>query len=200
MNDLNRTSRKQLQNRMHIAETAFGLFEQHGYEAVTMEQIASAADVARGTLYNHFPIKEAVLAYWMEQRLQMALKPRFDDAPEQSSWASRFKNLLEASATWWEGNRQYAAPYIRYRFQQLRPNARNSSESDITKYYSKLIQLGQISKEIRNDISSEQMSKYMHFLYISALVSWIDDEDLSLTNEIMDSFAFFLDGALADQS
>ncbi len=47
----------------------------HGYESVTMEQIAAAADVARGTLYNHFPFKEAVLAYWIHGQLAKDLRP-----------------------------------------------------------------------------------------------------------------------------
>ena len=35
-----RRERKRTQTLDHLAATAFALFEQHGYEAVTMEQIA----------------------------------------------------------------------------------------------------------------------------------------------------------------
>ena len=47
-----RRERKRIQTLDHLAATAFSLFEQHGYDAVTMEQIAAQADVSKGTLYN----------------------------------------------------------------------------------------------------------------------------------------------------
>ena len=41
----------------HIAQVALRLFEQSGFEAVTMEEIARAASVSRRTLFRHFPSK-----------------------------------------------------------------------------------------------------------------------------------------------
>ncbi|CAJ0730919.1 hypothetical protein R77592_02498 [Ralstonia mannitolilytica] len=62
-----RRERKRLQTLDHLAATAFALFEQHGYDAVTMEQIAAQADVSKGTLYNHFPLKEGSIASGVER-------------------------------------------------------------------------------------------------------------------------------------
>jgi AcrR family transcriptional regulator len=41
----------------HIAQVALRLFEQNGFEAVTMEEVAKAASVSRRTLFRHFPSK-----------------------------------------------------------------------------------------------------------------------------------------------
>ncbi len=46
------------ENRQRILRAAHDLFRQHGVDAVTMEEIADQADVARGTVFNHFPNKE----------------------------------------------------------------------------------------------------------------------------------------------
>lgn len=56
---LSRRDRKRLQTLNHLASAAMRLFERDGFKAVTMERIAAEADVAKGTLYNHFPTKEA---------------------------------------------------------------------------------------------------------------------------------------------
>jgi AcrR family transcriptional regulator len=44
-----------------VALTAGRLFEAHGYEATTMDDVAAAAGVSRRSLFNHFPRKEALL-------------------------------------------------------------------------------------------------------------------------------------------
>jgi hypothetical protein len=56
--ELGRRERKRLQQLDHLADTAWTLFEAEGYEAVTMERIAAEADVAKATLYKHFPAKD----------------------------------------------------------------------------------------------------------------------------------------------
>lgn len=47
--------------RSAIAAAALDLFEEQGYEATTMEQIAAAAEVAPTTLYRYFPTKDSTL-------------------------------------------------------------------------------------------------------------------------------------------
>ena len=37
---------------------ARGLFAEHGFDAVTVDQVAAAADVAKKTVFNYFPTKE----------------------------------------------------------------------------------------------------------------------------------------------
>ena len=59
--------RKRLQTLDLLTRSAYTLFETHGYDSVTMEQIAAQAGVSKGTLYNHFPVKEALLAHYFHQ-------------------------------------------------------------------------------------------------------------------------------------
>src|SRR3546814_20841401 len=58
-----RRQRKRAQTANHLSATAFRRFETHGYDVVAMEQIAAEADVAKATLYNYFPVTEALLAH-----------------------------------------------------------------------------------------------------------------------------------------
>lgn len=56
--------RQKLELRRQLYETAIGLFEDHGYEATTVQQITEAVGVAKGTFFNHFPSKEHVVEEW----------------------------------------------------------------------------------------------------------------------------------------
>lgn len=70
--------RKKLAAWRAISEAALRLFEEQGFEATTIEQIAAAANVSRATFFNYFASKEAVV---------------FDQDPEARD---RWRTLLEA--------------------------------------------------------------------------------------------------------
>lgn len=53
-----RRTRKRLATRQAISNVATRLFWQRGFDAVTVDEIAEAADVGRMTVFNHFPRKE----------------------------------------------------------------------------------------------------------------------------------------------
>ncbi len=56
--NLDRRSRKRLATREAISVAATRLFLERGFDGVTVDEIAAAADVGRMTVFNHFPRKE----------------------------------------------------------------------------------------------------------------------------------------------
>jgi len=52
-----RRERRKLEVRARIVEAACALFEERGFDATTVQEIADRADVASGTFFNHFPTK-----------------------------------------------------------------------------------------------------------------------------------------------
>ncbi len=50
--------RKKRQTRQYISDVATGLFLERGFDAVTVAEIAEAANVSVNTVYNYFPAKE----------------------------------------------------------------------------------------------------------------------------------------------
>src|SRR5689334_22930995 len=69
--ELSRRERKKEETKERIFKVAIKLFKQKGLEATTVDEIAEKADVAKGTFFNYFPRKEAVLGYlgemWIEE-------------------------------------------------------------------------------------------------------------------------------------
>ena len=56
-----RRARKKQRTRAQIAEAAARLFAVHGFQRVTVAEVAAAADVSEQTVYNHFPTKERLV-------------------------------------------------------------------------------------------------------------------------------------------
>jgi AcrR family transcriptional regulator len=78
--------RKKEQTRKVIAETAEALFEERGFDGVTVAEIADAANVSVKTLFTYFESKEdLVFANENELRDQLIARVR-DRAPGQSAF------------------------------------------------------------------------------------------------------------------
>ncbi|MGC9336205.1 MAG: TetR/AcrR family transcriptional regulator [Anaerolineae bacterium] len=66
-------------------EVALRLFREHGYDATTVHRVTEAAGVAKGTFFNYFETKQAILPALAESRLQQLEEAL---APEQGAPAS----------------------------------------------------------------------------------------------------------------
>jgi AcrR family transcriptional regulator len=73
--------RKKTRTRELIAETARTLFAERGFEAVTVAEVARAADVSPQTVFNYFPTKED-LVYWRLEAFEAELLAAIRDRPD----------------------------------------------------------------------------------------------------------------------
>lgn len=104
--------RKKIDTRARILAAAGSLFARHGIEGVTVEQIAAAAGVGKGTVYNYFAAKEdiagALLIELDRDALEtMALLPAdgmsAEDALDTAAWS-----LLEHKS----GHREFVRAFL----------------------------------------------------------------------------------------
>src|SRR3989337_1705810 len=70
--ELSRRERKKDETRTRIFRAAIALLREKGFEATTIDEITARADVAKGTFFNHYPRKEAVLGSLSEEQLAEA--------------------------------------------------------------------------------------------------------------------------------
>jgi AcrR family transcriptional regulator len=99
------------QRRGLIVATARGLFAAHGYEPLSMAQIARAAGISKPLLYHYFPSKQALFAAALEEtagELALALAPDPARSPTEQL-AAGLLALLE----WAAADRARAAALLR---------------------------------------------------------------------------------------
>ncbi|WP_442583735.1 TetR/AcrR family transcriptional regulator [Mesorhizobium sp. ASY16-5R] len=69
--------------RQLIVETAYRLFKRFGFHATGIDRIIAEADVAKMTMYRHFPSKDGLIVEvlnWRAQRFDRQLDQLVDDA------------------------------------------------------------------------------------------------------------------------
>ena len=87
-------ARKKEQTRLLIADTARRLFAERGFEAVTVADIARAADVAPKTVFNYFPTKEDLFYSRLEAFEDELLEAVREREPGESALAAFRRFLL----------------------------------------------------------------------------------------------------------
>jgi AcrR family transcriptional regulator len=83
-------ARKKRQTRAAIAAAAMDLFRSRGFDAVTIADIAAAADVSRKTVFNYFPAKED-LVFEAGQERRAALVQAIRERPAGASLVAPFR-------------------------------------------------------------------------------------------------------------
>jgi AcrR family transcriptional regulator len=90
-----RRERRKAQTRAEVREVAQRLFGLHGFDAVTIADVATAADVAVQTVFNHFESKEALFfdgrTPWVE-----GVAAAVTQRPMGSDPVSELRRFLEA--------------------------------------------------------------------------------------------------------
>lgn len=85
--------RKKRQTRELIAENAKRLFAERGFDAVTVAEVAGAADVSQGTVFNYFPTKEDLVFSSMEA-FEARLVDGVRERPPGESVLSAFRRVV----------------------------------------------------------------------------------------------------------
>jgi AcrR family transcriptional regulator len=63
--------RKRLRAMRHVQEVALDLFDEEGFDAVTIDRIAEAAEVSLSSIYRYFGTKEGIVL-WNPQQVELA--------------------------------------------------------------------------------------------------------------------------------
>ncbi|MER6030493.1 helix-turn-helix domain-containing protein [Streptomyces sp. NPDC001851] len=87
--------RKKQQTAMRIYRVAVGLFAERGFDNVSVQEIADAAEVSKMTVFNYFGSKEELVFKPMVEHFSDAARAVRDRAPGESAVAAVRRQFLE---------------------------------------------------------------------------------------------------------
>ncbi|MCH1929750.1 TetR/AcrR family transcriptional regulator [Shewanella sp. A25] len=178
--------------RQAILNTALALFVSQGFHGTSTASIAKQAGVATGTLFHHFPTKEALM-----ESLFLTIKQEFADSllskvTEDGDLKQNAEQLWQSAIDW-----SMAHPDKQLFFQQysmspmLSLSVREQAMNGILGFISQLIEKGQTSGLI-SQYPIELMLENCHGQYLAATRFFIDNPQLGKDKNYREaSFALF---------
>jgi AcrR family transcriptional regulator len=85
--------RKKQRTRETIARVALQLFEERGYQATTLDDIAEAADVSTRTIFSYYPSKEDILFADFPE-MKAALARALDERPDSADALDTLRGFI----------------------------------------------------------------------------------------------------------
>ncbi len=179
-----RRARKKRDVRERLYQTALRLFRAGGYDETSVQTIADAADVAKGTFFNYFPAKEDILAEYHDRMAADVLEAA-RSRPVRSA-ESAAQHVLGECAAFATDDPIMARLLLRVMFADaplLRADRRN--EEQLAAHLGTVVREGIVRRELRADLDVE--------LFVSMLVGTLS---ATVTEWVVGEMAFDLETRL----
>lgn len=171
-----RRERKKEETRHRIFHAAIDLFRERGFEQTTVDDITEKADVAKGTFFNYFHRKEAVLGYLSEERL-LAIEERIPTLlAEDRDVREKLIEVYLMAASAYEEDLELA----RFVLVELMRRAFGPNEEIAARWHGiteSIVRQGQERHELRADLPFDRAEMLLSGIYFSTLFQWACCQD-----------------------
>ncbi|WP_171013862.1 TetR/AcrR family transcriptional regulator [Chitinivorax sp. B] len=193
--DAGRRERKKAATHSQIIDVAMALFEQEGFDQVTMERIAQAADVSKATLYKYFPVKEAILAAYIRAQNQACHEQITELLAMFPDTRTRLNELYGGLAGWFTQHKLYVARYVAYRMSAPQLMNRNSPRSGFDVHLNMVLVKGQEQGDVTPGMPVDRLVASLELMMLGPILYWLNVPGLELHVLFSEQIALFLDGA-----
>ena len=176
-----RWERRKERTHRRLLEEAERLFRTKGFDAITVEEIAGAADVAKGTFFNYFESKENLLGELLYSRMQSWLtSPPAPEAPADKRIRLLFQTLWQELAPYRHlSRRMFAHAMAHPKPEYLAPNQPTAARA-----VANLIQEGQAQGIFRPDINPDLAGSLMVTYFFRLCVLEIIEDEMEPSSEM----------------
>jgi AcrR family transcriptional regulator len=180
-----RRQRRSLEIRERLFRAALKLFAEKGFAETTVEDITNAADVGKGTFFNHFPSKDHMLIGFTDMQLGK-LQDAVNNMRESNEPMPAFLRKLSVRMT----EEPARAPDVVRAI--LLANLSNSSvrktmqekHARMLGLVTQLMEIGQQRGEFRSDLPASELAQVFRQTVFGTLLMWSVYGDATLPDRI----------------
>lgn len=167
-----RRERKKEETKQKIFLTAVKLFSDKGFEATTVDEIAQAADVSKGTFFNYFPRKELLVEYLAEENLEVVEEAAM---ASQASAADRIRAVYEALAASYEENPDLTRTLMKSASSRLCCPAKGGAWQRFEQLLVQIIEHGQARGEFRKNQGPHAVHGALVSCFVGSVMWWLGE-------------------------
>jgi len=162
------------ERRERLYEAALALFRTQGYDDTTVDQITKRAGLAKGTFFNYFPTKDAVLRYLGVREIGRLGMMAVSTGNGFGSSLGKLKRLLGALAGSLEKDRELVSLIFRSGITVPDLLAGDAGGFSVQPMASLLIRQAQRTGEINAELDPDMLAAALDALYLQQLVRWCE--------------------------
>lgn len=171
---MGRRARRKTETLRRIEDAGWKLFRTRGYDATSTREIADAADIAAGTLFNYFPEKRSLLIHLMQREIDRALDSAFDTMPP-STLEGELTHVFAALTQFYASERRMGRVFIK---ELLFIDGERRTESaawtfDLVKRIAGLVGNAQRRGELDPAIAPMEAAQQIFSTHYFGLVTWL---------------------------
>lgn len=191
---------KRERSRAHIIEAARSLFAEHGFESVSMDDVASAAGVSRTTVFNHFPTKQALLEGVTERILErygqlLAQSLRSTETTVVDRVQRLFGDMGRGVASESRLHRAVFREISRVMLTPGEPSRAFAARREAIQRLTHLMTQGQAAGELRTDVTAQHLASAFDSLVFGTVTFWMMEPSDPLPARMKRAAELFLDMA-----
>lgn len=197
MSDIPLRERNKQKVTERIVAAAMELFKANGCEQTTMDDIAIKAEISRGTLFNYFPSKDALLLPWGQEIMEQYIKPKL---AEYLATQPRTIDVLQFLFVGMSEN-VIAAPDLMRAFvgEALKPTNKpqiDRARTGMLEVFVQVLRYGQSRGDVRSDIPLEDMAGYMSALQTGLLFHLLESPTTQDSSQVLARLLLFIEAGL----
>ena len=191
---------KKLETKNRIFEVSGRLFKEKGFENTTVDEITKEAGIAKGTFFNYFPTKEALLMYFGEQKDELIYDLIEKETIKSIPIKDKIKNVLVFLAESYEKDKELTK-LLMFEYHRnimhtgLRPDEPKNSIHRLSKILYDFLEEGVEKREIKNHIEVNKAAENLTAIYFHSLIMWLKSEsDYSFSSDISEKIDMLFEG------
>jgi len=183
---------KKKQTRAAILKAAMKLFSRQGYEQTSIDQLAQAAGIGKGTIYSYFHTKSEIFLAFCEEQLEFVYQELTARSNPKMPLRKQLLTLFMGEFRFVSRNREFGRILLREMvFPKDFPGARAREVDD--KYIEMLTPIfkrAQQRGELRTDLELIMVTGHLYALYIMTVSGWYmgrlhTEEDVAMAMEFL---------------
>lgn len=173
--------KKKIDTRNRIFEVAGRLFKEKGFESTTVDEITGVAGIGKGTFFNYYPTKEALLTDFVEKKEQLVYDQVKKELKREISIRETIKNILVLVAKSNEKEKELTRLYV---FEYLRHYGYEERKShSLNVIINGLLEKAAEKGEINKGAETKRAADIITATYFHSMLEWLWTDSNGLFSE-----------------